>query len=115
VIADAQQGKLYVQSFAAAAGRWRPVGGLAVRRGDEWRAARDPAAWLAGPGVRAAALVPADARVVPPEFVEPRPDAVLALAKERLAAGGDDVWAVEPLYLRPSSAEENWAKRGGTG
>jgi tRNA A37 threonylcarbamoyladenosine modification protein TsaB len=43
---------------------------------------------------------------------EPRPESLLALALRRWAAGErDDPFAVEPLYLRPSSAEEQWRAR----
>src|SRR5207244_2567554 len=53
VIADAQQEKVYVQSFARATGaHWRPVSALAIVQLVPWLADRDAAAWLSGPGVQ---------------------------------------------------------------
>ena len=38
----------------------------------------------------------------------------LRLGLARYAAGErDDVWALEPLYLRPSAAEQQWDARKG--
>jgi hypothetical protein len=38
---------------------------------------------------------------------EPQPGSLLRLGLAKFHAGrGDDLWTLEPLYLRPSSAEE---------
>ena len=51
--------------------------------------------------------------VVAEEFWEPGPAALLEIGLERYRRGErDDVLAVEPLYLRPSSAEEQWRRLG---
>ena len=53
--------------------------------------------------------MPAGVPVVPSECWDPRAESLLRLGLERYRAGQrDDVWAVEPLYLRPSAAEEKW-------
>jgi tRNA threonylcarbamoyladenosine biosynthesis protein TsaB len=110
VLADAQQRQLYVQRFERGGEAWRAVTGLAVTPADGWLAA--PAAWVSGPGV---ALVqdrlPASCRAVGPADREPRPATLLRLALARPDLDrGDDPWALEPLYARPSSAEQNWKK-----
>jgi tRNA A37 threonylcarbamoyladenosine modification protein TsaB len=43
----------------------------------------------------------------------PQPQSLLAVGLERWRRGErDDPFAVEPLYLRPSSAEEKWKELG---
>jgi tRNA threonylcarbamoyladenosine biosynthesis protein TsaB len=112
VLADAQQGKVYVQGFARAAPAElpRPVTPLRIEPFADWLARREPAAWVTGPGVRGQEQrLPADARVVDPALRGPQTESLLRLGLARYRAGvRDDVWAVEPLYLRPSSAEETW-------
>ena len=47
--------------------------------------------------------------MVPAELWDPRPESLLVLGLVRLQRGEvDDVWSVEPLYLRASAAEEQW-------
>jgi tRNA threonylcarbamoyladenosine biosynthesis protein TsaB len=110
VIADAQQQKVYVQRFE----RGAAVSSLAIRPAAEWLA-EAPAPWASGPGLRLhRARLPADVRAVEESLWEPRAESLLALALRRLRAGErDDPFAVGPLYLRPSSAEEKWRGRPG--
>jgi tRNA threonylcarbamoyladenosine biosynthesis protein TsaB len=108
VIADAQQQKAYVQRFA----RGAAVSPLAIRPLADWLADA-PAPWASGPGLRLhRGGLPAGVRAVDESLWEPRADSLLALALRRWHAGErDDPFAVEPLYLRPSSAEEQWRAR----
>jgi tRNA A37 threonylcarbamoyladenosine modification protein TsaB len=68
---------------------------------------------LTGPGLeRWGSQVPAGVSVVAPALWEPQPTSLLRLGLARLRAGEhDDVWQAEPLYLRPSAAEEQWQAR----
>ena len=111
VLADAQQGKVYVQGFARAEVPV-PATPLRIEPFADWLAGREPSAWATGPGLRGhERRLPADARVVDPLLWDPRPESLLRLGLARYRAGArDDIWSVEPLYLRPSSAEENWRK-----
>jgi tRNA threonylcarbamoyladenosine biosynthesis protein TsaB len=113
VLADAQQDKIYVQPFERTDGCWHPLAPLAVRRFTEWLAERDPSAWVSGPGLaKWEAHLPANARLVDVERRDADAASLLRLGLARFLAGErDDVWALEPLYLRPSSAEEQWAAR----
>jgi tRNA threonylcarbamoyladenosine biosynthesis protein TsaB len=110
VIADAQQRQLYVQRFERAGAEWRAVTELAVRPADEWLTA--PAASVSGPGlVLVQDRLPTGCRAVDAADREPRPASLLRLALARSDLDrGDDPWALEPLYARPSSAEQNWKK-----
>ena len=117
VLADAQQDKVYVQSFGREAGGWQPLDALTVWPFAEWLAGRAAEAWVSGPGLhRWAARLPAGAPAVNAALWDPQPESLLQLGLARYTAGGrDDPFALEPLYLRPSSAEEQRrAREGGT-
>jgi tRNA threonylcarbamoyladenosine biosynthesis protein TsaB len=117
VLADAQQDKVYVQPFGRSPQGWRPLAPLAIRSFGPWSGERDPQAWVSGPGlVRWATQLPAGARLIDPSQREPQPEGLLQVGTAAYLAGErTDVWSLEPLYLRPSAAEEQWdARRGGT-
>lgn len=113
VLADAQQDKVYVQSFGRTAEGWRPLNPLAIQVFAAWLARREPTAWVTGPGLnRWGEHLPADVPVVEVPAREPTPEALLRLGLARYEAGQrDDVGSLEPLYLRPSAAEEQWDAR----
>jgi tRNA threonylcarbamoyladenosine biosynthesis protein TsaB len=114
VLGDAQQGKVYIQRYGrSAAGDFRPLTPLTIQRFADWLGQRDPDAWLSGPALRVPALrVPESVRVVDAGRWDPQSATVLRLGLARYRAGErDDFWSVEPLYLRPSAAEEQWQKR----
>jgi tRNA threonylcarbamoyladenosine biosynthesis protein TsaB len=109
VIADAQQDRIYVQRFADVS-----TCPLTIQSFSTWLAARELPAWITGPGLsKMRERLPADALVVSAEHWDPRPESLLRIGVARFRAGErDDVWALEPLYLRPSSAEEKWQALG---
>lgn len=117
VVADAQQDKLYAQRFGRVPGTptWQALTPLAVVPAAEWllRPWSDNlgAAWVTGPGVELLqGRLRANLRVV--ENRNPQATSLLALGWERWQREErDDPFAVEPLYLRPSSAEEKLAAR----
>jgi tRNA threonylcarbamoyladenosine biosynthesis protein TsaB len=115
VLADAQQGKVYVQSFARVspeADIWRPQTDLAIRPFATWLTELEPDIWVSGPGMRAYENKLQDRPLVDPSLREPLPESLLQIGLVRFQRGeGDDVWTLEPLYLRPSAAEEKWAGR----
>src|SRR5262245_54270024 len=113
VIADAQQQNVYVQPFARTAGGWRPTAGLAIRPFHDWLANRDPLARVTGPGLEKwSGQVPADVARVAEGLCTPSVDSLMSLGLARYRAEErDDLYALEPLYLRPSSAEQQWGGR----
>ena len=115
VIADAQQDKLYVQRFARSslAEPLQAATPLGIESFEAWQSALAVSSWVTGPGLeKYGALLQNHARAASPEAWYPQSASLLRLAVERLMRGEkDDVFAVEPLYLRPSSAEEKWQQR----
>jgi tRNA threonylcarbamoyladenosine biosynthesis protein TsaB len=116
VLADAQQDKVYVQPFGRTASGWRPLNALAVKPFAEWLTGRSAEAWASGPGLhRLAAQLPAGVPVIEAASWDPQPESLLRLGLARHTAGErDDPFALEPLYLRPSAAEEQRARQSGT-
>jgi tRNA threonylcarbamoyladenosine biosynthesis protein TsaB len=114
VLADAQQERVYVQHFTRPAeADPQPAAPLAIRPFGEWLAHRDPASWVSGPALRGLRQrLPEGVPVVEPGRWDPQAETLLRLGLARYREGvRDDVWSLEPLYLRPSAAEEQW--RGG--
>jgi tRNA threonylcarbamoyladenosine biosynthesis protein TsaB len=112
VVADAQQGNIYVQLFTRGntPDIVRPASELTIRNVDDWLAARDASTWVSGPGLfRYSERLSAGARRIPAHEWEPRTETLLAVGMRRIELDQfDDPWTVEPLYLRPSSAEKKW-------
>jgi tRNA threonylcarbamoyladenosine biosynthesis protein TsaB len=105
VIADAQQDKVYVRRFGS-----HPEPLLIVPF-TMWL--ESALAWhvsVTGPGLeKYADQLPAELSHLPRGVWSPRPTSLLKIALERFERGErDDPYAVEPLYLRASSAEENF-------
>jgi tRNA threonylcarbamoyladenosine biosynthesis protein TsaB len=119
IIADAQQDKIYIQRFQRHSPQQIPVPttALAIRSLADWLV-DGPTTCVSGPGLRVhRARFPSSIQLVNESEWEPRVDSLLHLALAQWRAGERaDLFAVEPLYLRPSSAEEKWqsAKSIGT-
>ena len=113
VIADAQQEHVYVQRFIRAGETLQAEGPLAIQPLGEWLAQRPAAAWVSGPGLDVYAdRLPEGTPLVEQDLWHPRAESLLRLGWERFVRGErDDFWALEPLYLRPSAAEEKWRER----
>jgi len=108
VLADAQKDKVYHQAFVAGT-----AGPLTVIAWDVWAAACPAGTIVTGPGAtKYPDRLPAGVTVLPAEVRQPTPAGLLSAGLARLERGErDDPFALEPLYLRPSSAEEQWDAR----
>jgi tRNA threonylcarbamoyladenosine biosynthesis protein TsaB len=113
VLADAQQGKVYVQEFVRTGAEWQPPSALTIERFDAFaqRVARET--WVSGPALELyAGRLPAGQPVAAPADWHPRVESLLALGLARWQRGErDELWRLEPLYARPSAAEQQWSER----
>jgi tRNA threonylcarbamoyladenosine biosynthesis protein TsaB len=110
VIADAQQSNVYAQRFGA-----QPEPLLIVPFAMWLESALAWNVAVTGPGLETFGdRVPPGVNVLTRDLWHASPVSLLQIGLARLAQGErDDLYAVEPLYLRASSAEENWAKLKG--
>jgi tRNA threonylcarbamoyladenosine biosynthesis protein TsaB len=110
VLADAQQDRVYVQRFgrSSSSERMEPRSPLHIEPFAQWLEQREQEVWASGPGLRGhEGQIAAQARIADPVCWDPRPESLLELGLHRFLQGErDNVWALEPLYMRPSSAEE---------
>lgn len=114
VVSDAQQKKLYVQRWRREKGRWVSASPLSIKAASEWLATLTPGVWVSGPGVRQWRSAIAEANpIVADEQLDPAAESLQQLGLERWSRNeSDDLWRMEPIYLRPSNAEENWDRMG---
>jgi tRNA threonylcarbamoyladenosine biosynthesis protein TsaB len=113
VLADAQQDKVYLQPFLHQADKWKPAAPLVICPFVDWLEQREPTAAATGPGLaKFEHQLPHGIRCLPPALRHATPASLLDLGLIRLANGHfDDPLSLEPLYLRPSSAEQQWRDR----
>jgi len=114
VLADAQQDRVYVQPFERSGEAWKATAPLSIRTVDDWLVGHDPETWVSGPGIeRHLHRLPAGLNLVEPGLRTPQSESLLRIGLARYRMGEqDDVWSLEPIYLRPSAAEEQWRRLG---
>jgi tRNA threonylcarbamoyladenosine biosynthesis protein TsaB len=108
VIADAQQDRLYVQRYTEAG-----AGPLHIEPFAEWNASLPAGMWVTGPGLEAFGVrLAAHVQTAPADAWFPQAASLVAIGLDRWLRGeSDDPFETNPLYLRPSSAEEKWRGR----
>jgi tRNA threonylcarbamoyladenosine biosynthesis protein TsaB len=113
IIADAQQDKIYAQSFENNNSNLKSASELKIVSAAEWIANRDINFAIAGPGVpKVQPLISANQGMVVEQSGNINKESFLALALKKLFSHhSDDPLSLQPLYLRRSSAEEQWDKR----
>ena len=111
VVSDGLQGLIYLQEYRRA-DAWVAAGALRIVPAAEWAATRAPGRAVAGPGV---GLVE---HLIEPDA--PRPNeagraaslaAMARLVGRTPALSRPEMFALEPTYLRGSSAEEQMARK----
>jgi tRNA threonylcarbamoyladenosine biosynthesis protein TsaB len=111
VIADALQGQVYTRRFQRAGGRWAPADELRIGPADEWLHGLPAGVWVSGPGVKVYAdRIPQTCHLVPEADREPSVAGLFAAGQGVRPATREELFALEPLYLRGSSAEEKAKK-----
>jgi tRNA threonylcarbamoyladenosine biosynthesis protein TsaB len=113
VIGDALRGQVFVQRFARAGSGWTAADALRIEPVTEWATRLPAGVAVTGPGVAVhEAAIPGAVVRVPAELREPSVEAVLEAGAGLDPLGRDEMFRLEPLYLRGSSAEEK-ARRDG--
>jgi len=113
VICDAQRGDLFAGKYKRdASGNWVPQNEICQIPAQAWANEVQSADTVSGPGLdKFANLVEGRCRVLTSEFRRPVAIWVARLGIDKLKSGQlADLWLVEPLYLRRSSAETQWEK-----
>jgi tRNA threonylcarbamoyladenosine biosynthesis protein TsaB len=117
VVADAQRGDVYAAEFVRVGplGRLEAVVTSQVESLAAWASRLRPPALATGPGVGCVAIraaVPPGLLIAEPATAEERARAALDLAGRLWSTGRrDDLWSLEPNYLRRSAAEDQWDGR----
>ena len=109
VIADALQGQVYLQRFTrhANGGAMVPADELRIERAEVWLNWAAADVWVTGPGVKLYAdRIPASSPVVPEADRVPSIESLFRVGLVVPPATREEMFALEPLYLRGSSAEE---------
>ncbi len=112
VIGDALQGHVYQQRFERTNDGWQATDDLQIALGEEWLLRVAAGTWVSGPGLKVYAnRIPAACQMVPEADCEPRVESVFAVGMKLKPLAREEMFALEPHYLRGSSAEEK-AKSG---
>lgn len=113
VIGDALQGTIYRQRFGPAddAGLRPPTGELEIVNFEQWKAALAPDAGVTGPGAEQFRAKLDGHPVAVTADCHPTTAAVLRVGRTLSPLTRPEWYAVEPLYLRGSSAEEKAKQR----
>lgn len=110
VISDGLQGLVYCQRYGRAGGVMAATTALSILTLTEW-VETGPTA-VSGPGVALAdAALEANVLRVAVELRMPTAASLFAAGRRVAPVSREELFALEPLYLRPSSAEEQAAKR----
>lgn len=112
VVADALQEQVYIQRFDRGPSGRAPFQELRIDRVDESLHRLPAGVWVTGPGVsKYADRIPQTCVLAPEGDREPRVESVCAVGSRLTPLTREEMFALEPLYLRGSSAEEK-AKTG---
>jgi tRNA threonylcarbamoyladenosine biosynthesis protein TsaB len=107
VIADALQGQVYAQPYTREENSWQPTSDLRIESVDDWSARLRSGDWVSGPGVAEyRERIPRIGSIVPDADCEPRIESIFRVGMRTRMLARAEVFALEPLYLRGSSAEE---------
>lgn len=111
VVDDAQRQEFFVGEYRRHAEGWEPSGPVTIAPAREWLSGLGEEEVVMGPGLRRAKEPVSRARLLtgsPYERATAGATAELGLARYR-RQGPDDLWTLEPFYIRPSAAEEKRA------
>ncbi len=114
VIADALQGQIYLQRFERSAeGTPIPIDELRIDRAADLLPQAGSDVWLTGPGVKLHSdRIPQDCHIILESDREPSVMSLFVVGKKLAPSSREEMFRLEPLYLRGSSAEEKANREG---
>ncbi len=113
VVCDAHRGDLFVGRYnRVSAEAWEPAAPIEVVNAERWRELLPPDGVVTGPALeKLAPLMASRCRIVPAELWVPQATWIARLGRQAVESGNvSDLWSVEPVYLRRSSAELQWER-----
>lgn len=119
-VADAQRGDVYSATLhrSAPGEPLQMVAPSLIESLDIWRSRLDSSTVVVGPGLgspRIRAAIPVGVATSEGSRLAPGADVLVDLVRRAWASGRrDDLWTIEPNYLRRSAAEDQWDARGRT-
>jgi len=111
VIGDAQRAGLYIGRYLRQPDRgFQRDNEIKIVDAESWCRTRRPSDVVSGPGLnKYEECLSSQCRLVESSAWFPRAAVVARLGEQKILSGaGDDLWGLEPFYLRKSSAEEKW-------
>jgi tRNA threonylcarbamoyladenosine biosynthesis protein TsaB len=107
VIADALQGQVYRQHYRRESDGWKELDELRIETFDTWLPTVQDGSWITGPGLKVfAERIPPSYPQVPEELREPSAESLFRAGRALTPLTREELFRLEPLYLRGSSAEE---------
>jgi tRNA threonylcarbamoyladenosine biosynthesis protein TsaB len=107
VMGDALQGHIYLQRFTRGESGWSAADELRIERAEDWLNGATAGTWMTGPGLKAHAnRIPQTYLLVPEADRDPRIEILFEVGAKLTPLTREEMFALEPLYLRGSSAEE---------
>ena len=107
VISDALQRHVYVQRFRFDSTVWKPVTDLKITALDDWLATISTGIAVSGPGIDVyEKSIPIEVERIDEALRSPTVESVIRAGRTRTPISRNELAALEPIYLRGSSAEE---------
>ncbi len=113
MVIDARRGQFYVTPYEARGGQWVQIADHRSLDPASAAAMLSPEMVLVGEGAKAFLdATKGKWSVAPEDAAIPRARFAALLGYERFRSGApDELLTVEPLYLRPTEAEETWKRK----
>jgi tRNA threonylcarbamoyladenosine biosynthesis protein TsaB len=113
IVSDAQRQELFVGQYQRdEQNYWQQEQEITVVPGESWLNSLDGPAFVSGTGLKPFESSEFLCQFLPEECRQPQAAAIAKLGERKQTNGcADEIWSLEPFYLRKSAAEEKWDQR----